>query len=123
MLWLARVYLPNPQQHAFVLSHCPEHPPLMRLSHCSGIDDLIGWCAQPPAALTFIFGCSLAPTIMCSGMDDLGLTAYAAGMLGEYLAQHWQDKLAAVSAPWVSASTCFAPLSTWHSTGRTSWRR
>lgn len=29
-------------------------------------------------------------------MDDVSLTAYAAGLLGEYLAQHWQDRLAAV---------------------------
>ncbi|PRW60264.1 ribonuclease H2 subunit B [Chlorella sorokiniana] len=36
-----------------------------------------------------------SPSAAFSGMDDLGLTAYAAGMLGEYLAQHWQDKLAA----------------------------
>ena len=35
--------------------------------------------------------------LRCSGMDDLGLTAYAAGLLGEYLSQAWQDKLAAVS--------------------------
>ena len=32
-----------------------------------------------------------------SGMDELGLTAYAAGLLGEYLSQQWQDRLAAVS--------------------------
>lgn len=29
-------------------------------------------------------------------MDDVAVAAYAAGLLGEYLAQHWQDKLAAV---------------------------
>lgn len=31
-----------------------------------------------------------------SGMDDLGLTAYVSGLLGEYLAQHWQERLAQV---------------------------
>ncbi|KAI7835459.1 hypothetical protein COHA_010634 [Chlorella ohadii] len=37
---------------------------------------------------------ALAPIPYISGMDELGLTAYAAGLLGEYLAQHWQDRLA-----------------------------
>lgn len=47
----------------------------------------MGWVAHS--------GCCLA--VPCSGMDDVAVTAYAAGLLGEYLAQHWQDKLAAVS--------------------------
>ncbi|KAL4434615.1 hypothetical protein ABPG77_002738 [Micractinium sp. CCAP 211/92] len=36
-----------------------------------------------------------SPSAAFSGMDELAVTAYAAGLLGEYLAQHWQDKLAA----------------------------
>ncbi|KAL4856766.1 Ribonuclease H2 subunit B [Chlorella vulgaris] len=36
-----------------------------------------------------------SPAAAFSGMDDLSLTAYAAGLVGEYLGQHWQDKLAA----------------------------
>lgn len=36
-----------------------------------------------------------SPTAAFSGMDDVAITAYAAGLLGEYLAQHWQDRLAA----------------------------
>lgn len=36
-----------------------------------------------------------SPSAAFSGMDDVAVAAYAAGLLGEYLAQHWQDKLAA----------------------------
>ncbi|KAL4447480.1 hypothetical protein ABPG75_004699 [Micractinium tetrahymenae] len=35
-----------------------------------------------------------SPSAAFSGMDELAVTAYAAGLLGEYLAQHWQDRLA-----------------------------
>ncbi|PSC68408.1 ribonuclease H2 subunit B [Micractinium conductrix] len=35
-----------------------------------------------------------SPAAAFSGMDDLGLTAYVSGLLGEYLAQHWQERLA-----------------------------
>lgn len=30
-----------------------------------------------------------------SGMDDVGLTAYSAGLLGEYLSPSWQQRMAA----------------------------
>lgn len=92
-----------------VLRHRPEHLPLMRLSLCNRMDDL-GRLAGVPSRLLHsptCLGHPSAPTNCCSGMDDVGLTAYAVGMLGEYLAQRWQDKLAAVSAPWDSATTCF----------------
>lgn len=57
-----------------------------------------------------------------SGMDELGLTAYAAGLLGEYLAQHWQDKLAAVSG-WVLATCelCACGCQLPSSTSRATW--